>query len=180
MAASSLRSGFSNTLGIVVADISNSFFGEVCRHIENISARAGYLSIFGSSDDNPEKMCQLLNRFIATGVDGLIVAPCAHTEKLLSDIVRNSVPVVIFDRDLENLAGVGKVMMDNEYAGRQATRHLIENGHKKIEMVRYQSDIPTICSGLQVIGKRWKKMVWRVTSRIISFQSLQSALTWSM
>lgn len=40
MAASSLRSGFSNTLGIVVADISNSFFGEVCRHIENISARA--------------------------------------------------------------------------------------------------------------------------------------------
>lgn len=144
MAASSLRSGFSNTLGIVVADISNSFFGEVCRHIENISAQAGYLSIFGSSDDNPEKMCQLLNRFIATGVDGLIVAPCAHTGKLLSDIVRNSVPVVIFDRDLENLAGVGKVMMDNEYAGRQATRHLIENGHKKIEMVRYQSDIPTI------------------------------------
>ncbi len=144
MAASSLRSGFSKTLGVIVADISNSFFSEICRHIENISAKEGYLSVFGSSDDNPEKMCQLINTFISSGVDGLIVAPCVNTEQRLAKIVKSSIPVVLIDRDLEGLNGVGRVMLDNIAAGRQATRHLINNGYKKIEMVRYQTEIPTI------------------------------------
>ena len=78
MAASSLRSGYSKTLGIIVADIANTFFSDICRHLENISAQAGYLSIFGSTDDNPEKMSQLINKFIASGVDGLIVALASH------------------------------------------------------------------------------------------------------
>jgi len=149
MAASSLRSGYSKTLGIIVADIANTFFSDICRHLENISAQAGYLSIFGSTDDNPEKMSQLINKFIASGVDGLIVAPCAHTEQQISEIAANVVPVVLIDRDLASAKGVGRVMMDNENAGRQATRHLIGNGHKKIEMIRYQTDIPTILKRFQ-------------------------------
>ena len=144
MAASALRTGYSKTLGIVVADISNSFFGDICRNIENLSSQEGYLSLFGSSDDNPEKMCQIVRKFISSGVDGLIVAPCAHTEKEISKIAKNSVPVVLIDRDLPLAQGVGRVMLDNESAGRQATRHLIDNGYKKIEMVRYRTDIPTI------------------------------------
>lgn len=149
MAASTLRSGYSKTLGIIVADIANTFFSDICRHLENISAQAGYLSIFGSTDDNPEKMSQLINKFIASGVDGLIVAPCAHTEQQISEIAANAVPVVLIDRDLASAKGVGRVMMDNENAGRQATRHLIGNGHKKIEMIRYQTDIPTILKRFQ-------------------------------
>ncbi len=149
MAASSLRSGYSKTIGVIVADISNAFFSDICRHIENISAQEGYMSIFGSSDDNPEKMEQLINKLIASGVDGLIVAPCAHTENQISEIAENSVPIVLIDRDLENVKGVGRVMMDNEDAGRQATRHLINNGHKKIELLRYQTDIPTILKRFQ-------------------------------
>lgn len=144
MAASALRTGQSRTVGVVVADISNSFFGDICRNIENLSSRDGYLSLFGSSDDNPEKMCQIVRKFISSGVDGLIVAPCAHTEKEITAIAGNSVPVVLIDRDLPKAEGVGRVMLDNEAAGRQATRHLIDNGYKKIEMVRYRTDIPTI------------------------------------
>ncbi len=144
MAASSLRTGYSKTIGVVVADISNTFFGDVCRNIENLSSQEGYLTLFGSTDDNPEKMIQIIRKFISSGVDGLIVAPCAHTEKEISAIAGGTLPVVLIDRDLPLAQGVGRVMLDNVEAGRLATRHLLDNGYKKIEMVRYRTDIPTI------------------------------------
>ena len=143
-AASSLRSGSSKTIGVIVADISNSFFGEICHHLETISAEEGYLMVFGSSNDDPGMMCQLVNKFIASGVDGLIISPCAHTEAFITDTVRNFVPVVLVDRNLENVEGVGRVMLDNHEAGRNATSHFLSNGFRKIAMVRYRTDMPTI------------------------------------
>jgi DNA-binding LacI/PurR family transcriptional regulator len=179
VAASSLRSGQSKTLGIIVTDISNAFFSDICRHIENVSAREGYLSVFGSSEDNPEKMYQLMRKFIALGVDGLIVAPCAHTEKQISEIAKNSVPVVLIDRNLENVDGVGRVMMDNEVAGRRATRHLIGNGHKKIEMIRYQSDISTILKRFQGYKSEMEDngLGQYVKDNVINSDSIQDGMT---
>ena len=143
LAASTLRSGRSDTIGVIVADISNTFFGDICRKVENISARNGILSLFGSTDDDPSKLEQLITKFISSGVDGLIIAPCSNSESIIARLTKN-VPVVLIDRDLPQMNGVGRVMLDNEEAGRAATAHLIENGYKKIELVHYDTDIPTI------------------------------------
>ncbi|MBO5193971.1 MAG: LacI family DNA-binding transcriptional regulator, partial [Bacteroidales bacterium] len=97
MAASALRSGHSETIGVIVADISNSFFGDICRKVENISSRNGYLALFGSTDDAPGKLEQLVMKFISSGVDGLIIAPCARSEKLIASVARQ-LPIVLVDR----------------------------------------------------------------------------------
>lgn len=143
MAASSLRSGHSETIGIIVADISNSFFGDICRKIENLASKNGYLALFGSTDDDPVKMDQLIKKFVSSGVDGLIIASCAHSESIIESVSKN-IPIVLVDRDIPQAKDVGRVMLDNEKAGRLATRHLIENGYKKIEIVHYATEIETI------------------------------------
>ncbi|MGN0190907.1 MAG: substrate-binding domain-containing protein, partial [Candidatus Cryptobacteroides sp.] len=51
------------------------------------------------------------------------------------------------------MQGVGRVMLDNEKAGREATLHLVENGFKKIELVHYDTDIPTIICRAQGYAK---------------------------
>lgn len=143
MAASSLRSGRSNTIGVIVADISNSFFGDVCRKFENLSSNEGFLTLFGSTDDEPQKLVSLVERFMSSGVDGLVIAPCSHAEAVINS-ARKRIPVVLIDRNLPDVDGVGRVMLDNEESGRILTKHLIDNGYKKIEVVHYQTEIPTI------------------------------------
>lgn len=143
MAASSLRSGRSKTIGVVVPDISNSFFCDFCRELENRSSDNGYMAISGGYYDDPEKMADRMRMYISSGVDGLIIAPCAHTEEIVKEAAAN-VPTVLIDRDLPTLSNVGRVMLDNQEAGRLATRHLIENGYKKIEIFVYTTDISTI------------------------------------
>lgn len=142
--ASALRSGCTNTIGVVVSDISNSCFGDICRKMETLSSEAGYLTVFGSTDDKPERFCQLIDKFLYYGVDGMILAPCPGVEKQIMKVMERGIPVVILDRDITGLEGYGQVRLDNQEAGRLATRLLINRGYRKISLVRYETDIPTL------------------------------------
>ena len=177
MAASALRSGHSETIGVIVADISNSFFGDICRKVENISSRNGYLALFGSTDDDLGKLEQLVMKFISSGVDGLIIAPCARSEKLIASVARQ-LPIVLVDRDLPEVQGVGRVMSDNFRSGQIATRHLIENGYKKIEIVHYETDIPTILQRAQGYLKEMDSNGLGSYARVnlVDYQSIREGL----
>lgn len=143
-AASSLRSGHTSTIGMIVADISNSCFCEICRKVENISSEAGYLTVMGSSDDKSEKFGQLINKFLYFGVDGLIVAACSGCEDSIRKALAMDIPVVLIDRDIRSMEDVGKVMLDNELAGRTAVGMLIRRGYRKIALIRYETTINTL------------------------------------
>ena len=143
-AASSLRTGRSDTVGVIVSDISNTCFAQICRQIEKLATEAGYLTIIASSDDRKENFRQLVDKFLYSGVDGFIVAPCNGVEDSISKILNRRLPVVLFDRDLPGLEGVGRVLLDNEKAGRFAVRILRGQGCKHIGLVRYETDIPTL------------------------------------
>jgi len=74
-AAASLRSGRFYTIGMVTSDIANQFFADIARYIENIAHNYNYTVLFGSSDENAEKLDNIVDTFIGNGVEGLIVAP---------------------------------------------------------------------------------------------------------
>ena len=76
LAAKSLRSGKTKTIGLVVSDISNPFFSQLARVLEDEAARKGYTVLFGSSDENKDKMNRIVGNLINKGVDGLIIVPC--------------------------------------------------------------------------------------------------------
>jgi LacI family transcriptional regulator len=143
-AASSLRTGRNDTIGVIVSDISNTCFGQICRKIEKLATELGYLTLFASTDDRKESFRQLVDKFLYSGVDGFIIAPCNGVEDSIAKILKRRLPVVLFDRDLPGMEGVGRVLLDNEKAGRCAVRLLTRQGCRHIGLVRYETDIPTL------------------------------------
>ncbi len=134
MAARSLRTKKTKTIGLIVADISNPFFSKLARYIENISAQKDYQVIFGSSDESHTKFQNLCDVFTSKGVDGMIVVPPLGGGDTLRKLVENKTPLVIVDREPENIP-INTVMMDNYRASYTLTEHLIGLGSKNIGLV---------------------------------------------
>lgn len=143
-AAASLRSGRSNTIAVITTDISNNYFAGISRYIEDKSAQYGYTVLFCSSDENAEKLASVIDTVLAYNIDGLIVAPVPGSQEAISKAIDSKVPVVLLDRDIDGLEGVGKVLLDDVKAGDMATEFLISNGYRKIEMISYDLDISSI------------------------------------
>jgi len=143
-AAASLRSGRSNTIAVITTDISNNYFAGISRYIEDKSAQYGYTVLFCSSDENAEKLASVIDTVLAYNIDGLIVAPVPGGREAISKAIDSKVPVVLLDRDIDGLEGVGKVLLDDVKAGDMATEFLISNGYRKIEMISYDLDISSI------------------------------------
>ncbi|MEO6914995.1 MAG: LacI family DNA-binding transcriptional regulator [Chitinophagaceae bacterium] len=139
--AKSLKSGKTNTIGLIVADISNPFFSTLARIIEDEARKHGYIVLFGSSDEKTENLQSLIEVFINRQVDAFIIAPTADAESQIKFIQEAQIPVVLIDRYFPNLP-TDVVRIDNEVAAFNAVRHLLALGRKKIGMVAYKTTLP--------------------------------------
>ncbi len=139
--ARSLQSGKTQTLGLIVADISNPFFSNVARVIEDNANRHGYTVIIGSSDEKASKSHTLVDAFLNRQVDGLIIAPAQESEKQVQQLLANKIPFVLVDRYLEGVTA-NSVHIDNYQSAYDAVVHLVENGYRRISMLGYQSPLP--------------------------------------
>ncbi len=143
MAARSLRTGRSKTIGLIVADISNPFFAKLARYVENAAEAMNYQVMFGSSDESVEKFEKLLNVFIEKSVDGIIVAAPAGSESLILQIEKFGVPVVLVDRAMSSIP-ISSVQIDNEAAAYALTTHLINEGCQRIGFMSYDMKLSNI------------------------------------
>ena len=132
-AARTLRSGKTNTIGVIVSDISNKFFADIARCIENHAYKHKYTVLFGSTDENPQKLENLVEVFRNKGIDGLIVVPCEGADEIIRDIARQNIPLVLLDREVPDLE-VSSVVLNNRRDGYETTEALIRRGFTRIEM----------------------------------------------
>ena len=142
-AAASLRSGKSHAIAVIVSDLGNPFFAEICRNIENIAYNNGYTVIFASSEESPQKLSHLVETMVGYNVEGLIVAPCLGGENALSRAESVGMPTVLIDRDMPGTA-FGRVLVDNVDSGMMATNYFINQGFAKIEMVSYNIGVTSL------------------------------------
>lgn len=136
--AKSLKTGKSYTIGLIVADISNPFFAHIARDVEDAAKARNYTAIFGSSDENPEKMSGVLDVLIKRQVDGFIIAPTENSEDQIRYLQQIAMPFVLIDRYFPDI-DTNRVSTDNHQAAYVATNHLIANGYKRIGLVAYQT-----------------------------------------
>lgn len=136
--AKSLRTGKTNILVFMVEDISNYFFSKIARIIEDLAYEKGYKVLFCSNDNEDERSGELIQLFTGRQVDGFIISPSPGIENEIDNLIKNKVPVVLFDRYFEGLE-TDVVMINNMEAAFKATRHLIENGYKKIGFITTDS-----------------------------------------
>lgn len=132
--AASLRSRRSFTIGLILADIANPFFGGVASGVEERLSRTGYSVILGNTGNALERERELVRVLVERRIDGLIVASSAASPEHFHAARARGVPLVLVDTEIEGL-DVDCITIDNEAAAALAVRHLIEHGHRRIAIV---------------------------------------------
>ncbi|WP_029688180.1 LacI family DNA-binding transcriptional regulator [Thermoanaerobacter sp. A7A] len=120
------------TIGLIIPDISNPFFPDIARGVEDSAHIYGYNVFLCNTDDNLEKESEYINALKEKYVDGIIFTSSSIPKhEHIMELVKSGIPIVIMDRrvDSEDIYGV---FLDNYEGGYIATKHLIDLGHKKI------------------------------------------------
>ena len=138
--AKSLRSGKSYTIGLVLADISNPFFANIARVVENQAKSYGYTVISGSSDENAEKSWDLIKVLIHRQVDGFIIVSSENSQFQVEHLIKENIPFVLLDRYFPEIS-TDFVSTNNHKAAYQAGIHLLNMGYQKPGLIAYKSDL---------------------------------------
>ncbi|AZA98996.1 LacI family transcriptional regulator [Chryseobacterium joostei] len=139
--AKSLKTNKTKLLGLIVADISNEFYSNMARSLEDRALKLGYTLIIGSSDENAEKFKKLTELFSQQQVDGMIVAPVSGSEKILESLINIKYPIVTIDRYLKGVTLPG-ITIDNQEIAERTTSLLISKNFNKIIYVGYKTELP--------------------------------------
>jgi LacI family transcriptional regulator len=131
--ARSLKVRRTNTVGIIIPDVTNPFYPEVMRGMEDVARPSGYSVFFCDSNENEELEHSHLSALFSRRVDGVVIAP-SNPYAVRDRLMRQRIPFVLYDRVPPNFPGAA-VVTDNFEASRQAVRYLIELGHKRIAIV---------------------------------------------
>lgn len=145
--ARSLTTSVTHTVGVLVADITNPFSGELVRGIERRLSNYGYNLIVCNTAEEPEQETRHLNLLLDKRVDGLIVAPAGTPQPLFEEFARYGVPVVFVDRQpAEHYGPI--ISIDNVAAGYIATQYLIQLGHRHIAIMARNQVLSTVVGRL--------------------------------
>jgi len=129
--ARSLRLGRSETIGLIVADISNTFYARIARKVEETAEKQGYNVFFCSSEESVEKEQKLIKMLKDRQVDGIILSTTQNNTSAFSDLLKEKFPFVLIDRNVPKLNS-HSVVTDNLGGAKELTEHLIGLGHQKI------------------------------------------------
>jgi LacI family transcriptional regulator len=137
--ARSLSMGRSFTIGFVVPDISNPFFGKIARLVEAYAEKQGYSVMVASTGERPEKEQSILESFKNRQIDGIILA--STSEQAMEGT--SDMPMVCFDRVFSNKS-VNTVDVNNRETACELTEKLISKGHQRIALISLSSHLPNI------------------------------------
>jgi LacI family transcriptional regulator len=149
--ARSLRLKRTNTLALVVTDITNPFWTTVVRGVEDAAHEAGFTVILCNTDESPSKQDAYLQVLLQKRVDGILLAPTHSTAEPVALIQRQKMPVVVLDRRVPG-AAVDLVRCDSQGGAYKLVQHLIELGHRRIAVLSGPENVSTATD--RVIGYR--------------------------
>ncbi|MEU1571783.1 LacI family DNA-binding transcriptional regulator [Streptomyces collinus] len=132
--------GPDTTIGLVIPDLGNPFFGAVARSIEDTVRERGLTLLMGSSADDPGRERDLTDKFLARRVSVLMVVPSVGADHSHLKAHRTrGLPVVFLDRPGAGLS-TDSVVSSNRTGAHDGVAHLIAHGHRRIGFV---GDLPT-------------------------------------
>lgn len=142
MLGPSLRFNQTNTLALVLTDITNPFWTTVARGVEDAAQEKGYSVILCNTDESLEKQEQYLTMLLKRRIDGLLFVPAGDNADPVRLIQKQNTAVVILDRNIPDV-DVDIVRGDSFDGAYQLTKHLLELGHKHIAILTGPKNIST-------------------------------------
>lgn len=137
--ASSLRSGSTHTLALIVGHLTNPFFAIIFDSVERAANKLGYTVMLLSSREKADRELSVIRTALSHHVDGIILFPCQESAECLSLLRNGGIPFVILSREFVD-EPADYVLCDEEQSGYLAAKHLIERGHRKLIYV-YDSNL---------------------------------------
>jgi LacI family transcriptional regulator len=129
--AAGLRSGRSQTIGVLVPDLTNPVFPPIVQAIEAALAAAGYVVLLAGTGGDAARERLLIERMAAQGADGLILASAAAGTEAATLAARLGLPAVLVNRRLPG-AALPAVVSEDAAGMRLAVRHLVSLGHRQL------------------------------------------------
>lgn len=154
--AKSLKMSKSKLIGLIVADISNDFYSNIARSIEDEAMKLGYTLLIGSCDENPEKFKKLTELFSEQQVDGMIIAPVVDSDDAINKLIREEYPIVTIDRYLKNVNLPG-VMINNFEVSQYICDYLLKKNFNELIYVGYDTELPHLLDRQHGFEKRIEK-----------------------
>ncbi|WP_106829144.1 LacI family DNA-binding transcriptional regulator [Parabacteroides pacaensis] len=139
--ARSLQSGHSQTIGLLVADISNPFFGSLAFYIQEEMEKANYAVIIMNTNESDLRMNTMITLLRSHQVDGFIIVPTESGEKYIRPLLDEHVPVVLLDRYYPSIPSAA-VIINNYQASYQLTESLIKASCRRIALLIYKNGQP--------------------------------------
>jgi LacI family transcriptional regulator len=142
--ARSLRSRRSDTLALVLSDITNPFFTTVARGVEDAASDAGYMVIFCNTDESEDEERGYIDVLLQKRVDGILLVPAHDGLHSLRAARRQGVPLVLLDRRLPVGEEAADVVRCDSRAGAEAlTRLLLDLGHRRLALLNGPRGVST-------------------------------------
>lgn len=131
--ALSLRQSKTNTIGVIIPEITHFFFSTVISGIEDIAYDKGYNVIISQSNESYDREVSDLRALFNSRVDGLLISVSRETTNFdhFTSVFERGMPMVFFDRVADKL-DTSRIIVDDADGAYQATNHLIEQGCKNI------------------------------------------------
>lgn len=141
--ARGLSLGRSDTIGLIVPNIGDSYFARIARRIESKARRSGYNVVYSSTRESRERESELIQTMISRGVDGLIIASSQKNQEDMLKLKEGKFPFVLIDRFYPEL-DTNFVGEDNQGGAFQATMQLLKTGRKRIGFVTLKDDLKVL------------------------------------
>jgi LacI family transcriptional regulator len=138
----SLRTRAAMVLGVIISDVTNSFFAAVVRGAEDKAQNAGYSVVLANADEDLRKEARYLEVAVAEQMAGVLLSPASSRLTSIDVLAERGIPVVTIDRRLTS-APVDSVTVNNHQAAREATQHLIGQGCRRVGIIAGQAQITT-------------------------------------
>jgi len=133
--ARSLKRKSANTIGVIVPDISNSFYASVIKGVEKVARENEHSVIVCNSDEDIQKEEEYVQLLLQKQVTGLVIATVGGDPQLFEQYKRTGIPFVFFDNLPNTQENFDVVTIDNLKAGYELAKHLVEQGHEKLAIL---------------------------------------------
>ncbi len=132
--ARSLSKGHTKTLGLIIPSISDPFYSQMAKGVEEKAAESGYVMILVSSEGDEKKERRLIQTLLEQQVAGLIIAPTNKSDNVIRQLLKEKYPFVLVDRYIPELVS-NYVIFDNEDSSYDLVTHLYSKGSRKVALI---------------------------------------------
>jgi DNA-binding LacI/PurR family transcriptional regulator len=165
LGARNLRLRKTNSIGVVIPNITSPFFGEIAAVMENKLWERGFQTLLCISERSPERELSQVAHLVGRQVDGILLVYCSQKSRVAETLKDISVPIVFVDRRVPDQ---NSVCTDNFLGGRLAARHLATLGHRVIGVLCGEPSVQNVVERIKGFQQELQRFGLEVPERYVA------------